>query len=365
MLPIRILSSTLDLQGEVDNYLSFSFARRYHSPGEFQLVTNNKVQNANKLNINGLIMLGGDKYKTGIIKYKEIKTNDKGEEILTVKGYTLGAITRQRITIPPDGLAYDIQEADGETVMKHYIQRNCLDIPGMEFPNLIIAPNQNRGDKIRWQSRYKNLEEELEQISRLSNLGWHIYLDFDLKALIFDIYNGRDFSASQEINPPVIFSPQFENIKSQEYTESLIGYGNYAIVAGQGEGADREIAVVGSSATGLDKHVIFVDARDIENSADLIPRGEAKLSEHQRIISCQSEVLPSGPFEYQKDWDVGDIVTVQNKDWNITMDTRVTEVEEIYEAGGFKLNVTFGESIPTLKQKLKSTLQEMKIESTR
>jgi hypothetical protein len=310
-------------------------------------------------------MLEADRYKAGVIRYKEIKTNDKGEEILTVKGYTLGAITQQRITIPPDGLAYDIQEADGETVMKHYVRRNCLDIPGMEFPNLVIAPNQNRGDKIKWQSRYKNLAEELEQISKLTNLGWHIYLDFDLKKWIFDIYNGRNFSASQQINPPVIFSPQFENVKSQEYTDSLVGFANYAIVAGQGEGADRSILMTGSDATGLDKHVIFVDARDIENSVDLIQRGEAKLSEHQRIISFQSEILPTGPFEYQKDWDVGDMVTVQNKDWNITMDTRITEVEEIYEAGGLKLNVTFGESIPTLTQKLKSTLQEMKIESTR
>lgn len=62
---------------------------------------------------------------------------------------------------------------------------------------------------------------------------------------------------------------------------------------------------------------------------------------------------------------MGDLVTVQNRDWNITMDTRITEVEEVYEAGGFKLNVTFGNNIPTLTQKLKSTLQEMKIDSTR
>ena len=58
MKPIRILSLTLELLGEIDNYLSFSFLRRYHSPGEFQLVTNRKVQNADKLNIDQLIMLG-------------------------------------------------------------------------------------------------------------------------------------------------------------------------------------------------------------------------------------------------------------------------------------------------------------------
>lgn len=365
MKPIRILSPALDLQGEVDNYLSLTFCRSYHLPGKFQLVTNCKVQNTDKLNINSLIMVGADKYKTGIIRHKEIKSNDRGEEILTVKGYTLGVITQQRITIPPADNAQDVIEANAETVMKHYVQRNCKDISEMEFPMLVIAGNKNRGPVVKWQSRYKNLGEEIEQISSLTGLGWHIYPDFEQKKWIFNIYNGRDFSVNQKTNPPVIFSPEFENISSQEYTESLIGYGNYAIVAGQGEGAEREIAMVGDDDTGLDKHVIFVDARDIKNSADLSERGKVKLAEHKRIISLQSEILTKGPFEYEKDWDVGDIVTVQNKDWNITMDTRITEVEEIYEAGGFKLNVTFGKNTPTLTQKLKSTLQEMKIESTR
>lgn len=363
MQPIRILSPTLDLEGEVDSYLSLSFCRSYHFPGEFQLVTNRK--NVDRLNINQIIMLGADKFKTGIIRHKEIKANEQGEEILTVKGFTLGTITKQRITIPPTDQAYDIQEADAETVMKHYVQRNCLDIPGMEFPNLSIAPNQNRGGAIKWQSRYKNLAEELESISRLSNIGWHIYLDLDLKTWIFDVYNGRDFSASQNINPPVIFSPEFDNVKSQEYIDSLIGYGNYAIVAGQGEGTEREIAMAGSDATGLDRHVVFIDARDMESTPDLPNRGEAKLTEYQRAISFQSEILTKGPFEYQNDWDVGDIATVQNKDWGITMDTRITEVTEIYEASGFRLQVTFGNNLPTLSQKLKSAFGELRIESTR
>jgi hypothetical protein len=365
MKPIRILSPMLDLQGEIDNYLSLSFCRSYHFPGEFQLVTNRKVQNADKLKINQIIMLGADKFKTGIIRHKEIKTNEHGEEILTVKGFTLGAITKQRITIPPTGQAYDIQEDDAETVMKQYVKRNCLDIPSMGFPMLTIAENQNRGEVVKWQSRYKNLEEELEGISRLTDLGWHIYPDLDLKMWIFDIYNGRDFSASQNINPPVIFSPEFDNVKSQEYIDSLIGYGNYAIVAGRGEGVNREIITLGSDATGLDRHVVFIDARDMENASDLPSRGEAKLTEYQKIISFQSEILTKGPFEYQKDWDVGDIVTVQNKDWGITMDTRITEVTEIYEASGFHLQVTFGNSLPTIVDKIKEELKVINNEVTR
>ncbi len=365
MKPIRILSPALELMGEIDNYLSLSFCRSYYYPGEFQLVTNRKVRNTEQLEINNLIMLGADTGKVGVIRHKEIKADERGEEMLTIKGYALGIILRQRITIPPVGQAYDIQEADAETVMKHYVQRNCLDIPGMEFPMLTIAENRHRGPTLKWQSRYKNLRDELESISRLTGLGWQIHLDFNSKGWIFDTYNGRNFSASQNINPPVIFSPEFDNVKNQEFIDGLIGYGNYAIVAGQGEGVSREIVTVGSDATGLDRHVIFVDARDIGNTSDLHGRGEAQLAEHQRIFSFQSEVLTSGPFQYEVDWDVGDVVTVQNRDWGITMDTRITEVAEVYEASGFKLNVTFGHPLPTLPQKLKVALGEFKTESTR
>ncbi len=359
MKPVRILSPTLDLQGEIDNYLSLSFCRSYHFPGEFQLVTNRKVQNAEQLDINNLIMLGADIKKVGIIRHKEIKAGERGEEMLTVRGFSLSAILSQRITIPPVGQAYDIQEANAETVMKHYVQRNCKDILGMEFPMLVIAENQHRGSNLKWQSRYKNLCDELEQISILSGLGWHIYTDFNSKSWIFDVYNGRDFTAAQQLNPPVIFSPEFDNIKSQEFIDSIINYGTYAIVGGQGEGVDREIVMLGSDATGLDRHVIFVDARDVQNADDLPGRGEAKLAEHQRVISFQAEVLSTGPFKYRQDWDVGDIVTVQNKDWNLTMDTRITEVTEIHEPSGFKLNVTFGNTLPTLSQKFKKELWQV------
>lgn len=365
MKPIRILSPTLDLLGEVDNYLSLSFGRNYHLPGEFQFVTNLKVQNADQLNINNLIMLGADKHKTGIIRHREITTNEDGEEVLAIKGYTLGVITRQRITIPPAGQDQDVIEADAETVMKHYVQRNCLDIPGMEFSMLVIATNQCRGPTVKWQSRYKNLADELEQISKLTCMGWHIYPDFDTGKWIFDVYEGRYLTTGQSTLPPVIFSPEFDNVQGQEFVDSLAGYGNYAIVAGQGEGAERTIAMVGSNDTGLDRHVIFVDARDVESPSDLPARGEAQLAEYQRVLSFQSEVLPTGPFQYEVDWDVGDLVTLQNKEWGVTMDARITEVTEIYEASGFKLDVTFGNSLPTLIQKLKQELRNVSNEVLR
>lgn len=120
---------------------------------------------------------------------------------MTCKGCTLGGILQQRITIPTDRQAYDIREGLAESVMKSYVQRNCIDISEMAFPNLIIAPSLNRGQSVKWQSRYKNLAEELEQISQFSGLGWRIYLDFNSKKWVFDTYEGRDCSVNQRNNP--------------------------------------------------------------------------------------------------------------------------------------------------------------------
>lgn len=81
------------------------------------------------------------------------------------------------------------------------------------------------------------------------------------------------------------------------------------------------------AASGFDKSVIFVDARDLENSDDLPARGAAKLKEHERVISFGAEVLSTGPFEY--------------------------------EAGGFRLNVVFGDSPLTLGQKIKREIKSI------
>lgn len=361
MKPIRILTPALDLVGEIDNYLSFSFSRNYHRPGEFQLVTNRRVQHVDRLFINQLVMVGNDPMKTGIIRYKEIQLNEEGEEILTVKGFQLSDIFKQRITFPPAGTAHDLQNGPAESVMKHLVKRNCIERTNMAFPFLEMESDLQRGSSIEWQSRYKNLGEELEQISRLSNVGWHLIPDFSSKQWIFDVYMGRDLSAEQSEHPPVLFSTAFDNIRSQAFIDSILDYGNQAVVGGKGEGVAREIVMTETTATGLDLYVVFVEGQDGDGSGDLLKQGEQHLAEHPHVLSFQSEILPYGPFRYQEDWDVGDLITVQQPEWGLQLTTRVTEVQEIRERDGLELHVTFGSEVPTFadktKQKIKYLLQ--------
>ena len=57
---------------------------------------------------------------------------------------------------------------------------------------------------------------------------------------------------------------------------------------------------------------------------------------------------------YRDDFDIGDRVTCFNKTWNVRIDARITEVSEISESTGDRLEITFGESIPSVYRQLKA-----------
>ena len=60
----------------------------------------------------------------------------------------------------------------------------------------------------------------------------------------------------------------------------------------------------------------------------------------------EATTLPFVNFAYKTDYDLGDIVTVNKKAWSLEMDKRITEIQEIYENGGFSIVPTFGSPLP-------------------
>lgn len=352
---IRIFNKGFHFITEIDAYESLLWTRRWHKSGEFQVIVNQHMQNVDELK-EGRIITNGD--NAGIIAHIEEMTSKvgKGSDQLLVKGYDLKGLISKRITIPPVGQSYDRLTANAETIIKGYVERNAVNTTSERvIPNFTIAPNQFRGQSLFYQTRFKPLHEELEKISIATGIGWDVF--FNGNGYEFDVLEGRNLTTIQNDNPPVIFSAEFDNVKEQKMIESSIGYKNVAIVAGQGEGAERDIAIVGE-VSGLERNEVYVDARDVEGSNDLSSRGEQKLSEYAKVESFETQVLTYGPFIYRKDWDLGDIVTVQNAKKTRTAHVRVVEVTEITEQDGFNLDAVFGQPMPTVFEKIKQDIDE-------
>jgi hypothetical protein len=375
MKPIRILTPVLDLLAEIDDYESLLFTRRWHEVGEFELRINRYKRHTELLQRGNLIMLGSHRNKVGIIKHRGIDVDEKGKitENWLIKGIALKGVMAQRIVVPSVGDSHDRANGSAETVMKHYVNNHVVNPVDTKrkIDMVVIALNQQRGSQISWESRFKNLADELIEISKASGLGWDVILDFEQKKWIFDVFVGRDLTVNQSVNPPVIFSPQFESLKQLSFVESDYNYRNYGYIAGQGEGADRRVVEVGE-AEGLSRIETFIDARDISEQdedqqalpeaeiiAKLQQRGQQKLAEFAEEFFLEGQILTNSPFKYEIDYDLGDIVTIQNREWGVTRDARITEIKEIYEPGGFQIEATFGESRPTLVKKLKQELAQI------
>lgn len=392
MQPIHVLGTDFKFRASIKSYISMIFKKSWHGIGSFEFIVHRDTPGVNEIKKDVLIALSPN--KVGIVKHREIQLDEKGKETENwlFKGWTLKGLALQRITMPPYNTAYDNKSGNAETVMKHYIERNLVNPtdPKRKIPNLEIASNRNRGNHISWQSRLKTVSDELEEISIATGLGWDIKLDIENRRFVFDVFEGLDKSINQSDRSPVYFSPEFGNIKTQSFTDSDFNLRNVGYVGGQGEGIDRKIIEIGS-AEGLNRYETFIDARNIggedENGNPLPPeeelkllteRGQQKLSEMENELFLEAEIMYPitrttyeevdterkkktkllGPFVYERDYFLGDLVTIMNRDWGVLVDKRITEVTEIYESGGFKLEVTFGQQRPTIFSKIKDEFKQ-------
>ncbi|WP_050608225.1 siphovirus ReqiPepy6 Gp37-like family protein [Clostridium niameyense] len=353
-VPIRIIDQQFNLLGEIDDYESLIFIRKFSPVGEFELHINLNKNNADKLQEDNLILLGASFNKVGIIEHIEKTMTEDSKEELTIKGPTLKGILKRRITIPPIGNSYDTAAGFQETIIKKFVNNNAVN-PVDKYriiPNLIIAENKSRGVQDAWRTRYANLADKITEIAEYSNLGWDITLDTFNNKFVFDVLEGRNLTSEQEKNPPVIFSVDFDNIKNKHFIKSLLNYKNIAYCGGKGENEERLIQMVGA-AKGLTRKEIFLDCGQAENIKELKSIGEHKLKDFKIIETFEAAVIPYGSFNYGQDWDLGDTVTVLDRKWGVILNTKITEIKEIYEVNGFNLEVTFGEHIPNLLDTIK------------
>ncbi len=356
---IRIFDRNINFLGEVDDFTSLFYIRKWETYGEFEFhipkIDRTLIKKGN------IIMLNKDGNRTGVIEHIEI--SEENTEDITIKGFSLLYWLTQRITIPPVGQDNHSFNCNVEDIMIGLVKSNAVDPvdDNRKISKLIVDTSKNRGDKIQFQTRYKSLIDELTKLSKGSGLGFSIDLDYKNKQFVFKVIQGRDLTYGQGVNPPAIFSKDYDNITKQNYVESNVGYKNVGYVVGKGEGTFKQIEIISNELSGLDRRETFIEASDIEDGGSLIDRGKLKLSEYHQIQSWECEVDTK---EYKKSWDLGDLVTTLNKKISIRVDNRVVEIKEVYEENGFKVEPIFGSPIPTLGEKIKQMTDSPAITSS-
>lgn len=360
-MELYIFDRELNLINIVDNFKSLIWTRRYYKSGEFELHIPLTSENIKYL-IKGNIVYKKDDSEAGYIETRQIEVDEEGNEKLKINGKFITNYMNRRIN-----WGQLLFNGKSEVLMRKLVNDNCINPSNInrKIPLFELGTLKNYTETIEYQNSYGNIVDELESIALTNDLGYRINFSHIDKKIIFEVYKGVNRSVNQSLIAPCIFSRDFENILNQTYMESNNNYKNTALVAGEGEGTKRVLVPINNSISGLERYELFVDARDLQKEVDdkvltdteykntLIQRGNEKLAEYKEIKTFESKVNTKGNNVYKVDYDLGDIVTVVDKKWGIMLDTRITEVEEVYEEGKVEINPTFGENVPTILDKIK------------
>lgn len=340
-MEIWVYDREMKLQGVIENHTSLIWTRKLYTAGKIEIHAPATADNLELLQP-GNIITKGDKKEAAMIRGLENEESTTLNEI-TRTGYFMPIYFNDRLTGPMFNFYGTAEEA------LYKLAHTPESIPRMAWASV-----KGYEERVEFQATYKNTLSHMEKIARASGLGFRVISDFREKTLTYEVYRGKDRTERQQVNPRVIFSETYNNLNRTKYTYNDELYKTKVIVGGAGEGAARIYVTVGGGA-GYDLREVFLDAKDInqeemthaEYLAALRARGEEYLKTSCQISeSFESEVEAEVNFVYKQDYDLGDIVTIKKKNWNIAADLRITELQEVYEHGGMYVVPTFGDALP-------------------
>lgn len=350
-MELYIYNFNRELAGIVESFEYLRWTRRYSQCGSFELKAIATPENTELLK-EGNIIWKNDDEEAGIIEHLELSQTE--HEIITASGRFATSFLSRRIVWQTEKLSGDISVCVEQLINNNLINPSDT---ARKISNITFsAPNLNV--PISTQISYRNLMDAVTGLCVASDIGIKTVFSPATGGFTISLYRGKESQA--------VFSKEYENLTEQIYTISAGDYANTALVAGEGEGTERTfISITGGS--GETRHEIFVDAKDLraeDFGSDyidtLIFRGQSKLSEQAIRYSFDTSVNPHGNLTYKIDFDLGQTVKVISKAWGVSMTTRITEVEETYDADGQSISVVFGKAELTIAQKIRSDLSEVK-----
>lgn len=364
---IFIYDTNLTLLGVIDDPISLLWTRRYLECGEFKLLIGYSDFNREMLAMGNIITIQGYD-EAGQISYISITKDEKGEQIEVQGKFLLSWLGKRIIE------NQIITQGTTEEILYKIVNENAVNPTNSKrkIPNLLMGSVQGVGGMIDYSSdAYVNALTALETAAKAGKLGIKVTTDFKNKSHTFTVYKGVDRTqGNSEGNLPCIFSPEYDNVLSQDYEYDTSNQKTTAYIGGETkEGEQRVVVSTQDSFTGLDRTEVFVNASDLSrtiNEGDtsteipldeyknlLLARGNEELASYVETRTFNSELYTAGNLIYKRDFDVGDRVTCLNKQWGIQINSRITEVQEVYQDGAQSIQIKFGESAPKLLNKIR------------
>ena len=375
-----LLDNELKKKYIIDTYSSAIWAKRYNDIGDCELVISASIENFRKIKECKYIARNDDDMVCKIKKV-ELQTDEENGDQLILTGNDITDILNQRIVIKQTNFNGLVEDYIRALINDSIIKPTNTD---RKIRNFALANNKGFSETIREQLTYDNVGEKIQKLCK--QYGWGYRVTVNNGNFIFALYKGNDISRY------ITFSHNYDNISTTDYVKDDSNIKNVALVAGEGEGVARKTITIGNG-TGIDRHELYVDARDISSEIDydellinypngkekvinnviyyqvngsnvailtkndtgeitnvqlcnniymenLKNTGYEKMSEYTSITSFAGEIIAGMSYKYKEDYNLGDIVNIVNE-YGISINVRISEVIENQDDNGYTMEPTF------------------------
>ncbi len=183
---------------------------------------------------------------------------------------------------------------------------------GHPFTGLSVEADGAAGNSVDYYCSRKNLLEALQELSDLSGGG-----DFDIVKTSSTAWQWRWHTGQlgTDRSATVTFALDRGNMANPQFWDSKASEKTVAIVGGQGEESERDIAVrTGTNYSVTNDIEMFVNATDIDEGATaaLQAKGDQRLSENEATKAFSFDALETENLQYGVNYFLGDKVTAIN-----------------------------------------------------
>lgn len=349
-MDVIVLDEALSAVAIIDSYNSLIWSERFQTAGDFELSLAPTKFNLGNLTLDRYLTLPDSSYVMLIEEVELITDSESGDELI-VRGRTADAAFDRRIvwteTVLNTGLQLAFQRVLDENAMNPVDPNRHLALYEYAATTDTSITSLNVDTVLHGETVFS----VLETFCHYGDFGYRVNLESG--KLVLRLFSGTDRSFNQEINPYVVFSPEYENLTASNFLQTRKTLLTTVLVAGEGEGAARKTRGVSAlNNAGMDRREAWIEASDISSNvgtgvlsdADyqtlLEQRGWEALAANTSTTIFDGQNGNNQMFKYGRDFFIGDIVQLVNG-YGLGSTSRVVEYIRSYSPEGVHEYPTF------------------------
>lgn len=372
-MDFMVLDKNFDAIAMIDTFTSAIWTVRYDQAGDFELYTPVRLDYLRNMVI-GNYLWNRNSDRLMIIETVEIQTDSEDGPQLYVSGRSLESILDRRIIMSSEVFTGNLSE-----IIRMILTKEVMTSGNRQIPGFIYTPSTDTriiSITAEFTARGENVYDIICSLCQENKIGFKV-LPYGAGGFEFQLYKGIDHSYDQNEVPYVVFSPSFENLLNSNYIKSFKAYKNsvYAVGTYQKEVTltnkykdddgtwveektttyeETEVTAWGysesSTPSGLARREIFIDnggVNDGEQGGEASSwnsinkqKGLTELADHQTTTAFEGELEATRQYVYGKDFNIGDIVQVENE-FGITGTVYISEIVWSQDANGLTMTPTF------------------------